>query len=387
MAVHSEQHPSGFVMTLGAKRRNRGDDPREDKYHFRTLSLAAAKVADLTQPRLLSRVGAADQSQPGGRDVRSPIKDQGQLGACAGFTAAEGAEACARLADPNAKPPVLSAGYVYEEARKKEGTFPADDGSFTADDCDVAIAGLPRDALEPYTGVAGTDYEPACAADAPNQRYVLSHHPFYPSDGNFLENIWLALDAGMPVALSMGWKQAFFSPSQGVLPAGRGADADVGGHAIVCWGIKPGHLLCANHWTAGWAADAPASGWDLRSGDFAIPWEYATGGTVWEARAMLPVVVLPEPDPNPTPDPTPPNPDPTPPTPAESCMNQALDAARLAFAEINAAIVANPGNAQVRGEYDGAVVVWNHLVGIADLAGGGATVPGAPPLTTQKQQE
>lgn len=286
----------GVIMALGALPRSH--DAAEDKYHF-LRTTPPLRAVDLSQPRLLSRITASDGQA---HDYRVPITDQGALGSCAAFAAVECAEMSAQLTGRQWVP--VHGGWLYEQVRRKENTFPADSGSYPADNLDFAMGGLPKLSDYAYVQDAAFDYPASMDQDRTGQDWVLSHRPFYPGDGQVLENVWTALDQNLPIELGMSWLNEFFNPTRGILPAGLSGASAVGGHAITIWGIVPGYLLCCNHWTDRWSADAPQSGLpDMRPGDFAIPWEYATRASplLWEYRAVSAEPVPPQPNPQPQP--------------------------------------------------------------------------------------
>jgi hypothetical protein len=302
----------GLPMFLGAQ--PRPHDPAEAKYHFARLMRPRGTV-DLTKPRLLSDFD--------GKDHRIPITNQGQLGACTAFT---GLEVNAMLAGLDGTDNVLiHPGWLYEACRKKEGTWPQDAGAFEADALDILLAeGAPPLSATQYVDQAGYDYASIDVDISKSLNYVATHLPFHPADGNILENIWTALDLGQPVAIATAWLEPFFNPSGGKLPDGANPANVAGGHEISCWGIVPNFVLCSNHWTTSWSADAPTFGYTMRPGDFAIPWSYfqapAAQNIIWECRAVTATKLQPKPDPNPQPQPNPnpqPNPQPQPsPTPS-----------------------------------------------------------------------
>jgi hypothetical protein len=135
-------------------------------------------------------------------------------------------------------------------------------------------------------------------------------------------HIWAALAAGYPIAVAMNWLNAFFNPSGGWLPSGQNSADTAGGHEF--YGAvyipprngQPWALGCANHWTAGWSADAPQAGYGLRPGDFIVPGPYLEDPNMaWEFRIVVPKAAQPQPQPQPDPNPQPepqPNPQPQP---------------------------------------------------------------------------
>lgn len=280
--------PYGQYHAGGA--RLRPTDPRELRYALR---------------RTLRRPGAVDLGSP--RLVRhsQPVRNQGWLGSCAAFASETAAGAAREHAGAPQEP--LHAGWLYYHARALHGWQGEDTGSYPADNLDLLMAGAPRAADAPYSADARW-VPPVALEEAPRYDYVLSHRPIYPAEGHMLEDIWMALDAGMPVVAASWWPAEWFSPVLGVLPDGVPVPANPqGGHAWVIWGIAPGYLLAQNSWGEGWAADAPQcrvlpAGVSLRPGQFAVPWSYAQSGMLWEARAVaLERVAAPEPQPEPEP--------------------------------------------------------------------------------------
>lgn len=287
----------GFHMFLGLNPRT--PDHKEEKYR---LSNFLTGVADLSQER---GIDAVRDSSGTISDYRARNNRQFQLGSCAAATVIECAQDCANL-DGTAWPD-LSIGWLYEEMRKIEGTFPNDAGSMPADGFDISIArGLPSESIHPYDAQAATDYESdAETADALLHRYIASHHPLtLDGSDSILQQIWLALDSLMPVNINVAWLNAWFNPRQGVLPDDT-IQNTAGGHAIRAWRIIPGFVLCGNHWdqspTQPWSPDSVRFGHNMRGGDFAIPWKYFTmpraQSPIWEARAVSRVEIQPTPVP------------------------------------------------------------------------------------------
>jgi hypothetical protein len=265
-------------------------DPNEDKYRLaRTMP---PRAVDISQPRLLSRWN--------GKDVRIPIQDQGAMGSCAAWAAIKAALMAADIAG-RTNVVKLAAGPLYEQARRLRDWFPDDTGSYIADNLDLLLEGGPA-VVEPYRDHAAHDYAEAAWDGKEARDYIASHRPFYPAEDGplgFLDSIWSALDAGMPVVLGSFWPSAWFAPSQGVVDGDAPYNPNEGAHAYEAWGVVPGYVLCANQWGTGWSADAGALDWDMRPGDFAIPWRAIERGIVFEGRAVA-VEKIPEPEPAPT---------------------------------------------------------------------------------------
>lgn len=268
----------------------RPTDPREQAYSLvRTLP---PRSVDLSQPRLLS--------QWQGRDIRMPIGDQGQMGACAAFASAYAVMEAGLISGRDIQR--IAPGPLYEQARRKQGWFPGDTGSYIADCLDLLLTGGPAE-VQPYVANAAFDYDEAAWTDAATRDYEGSHRPFYPAEGQFTENVWLALDAGMPVVIGTYWPNEWFNPDQnGSVNPGAFFGPDTGAHATRVWGIVPGFYLCANQWSPGWNAQAVNFGYDCRPGDFVIPWTAVDRGLFFEARAVsFEPVPVPQPQPEPQP--------------------------------------------------------------------------------------
>jgi hypothetical protein len=281
MVAHVELN--GVVLATGA--RVRPPDPAEDRYRLtRTLP---PRAVDLAQPRILGHT----------RSVRY----QGALGACASF-AAELAAAICRERLGAAAVEELHQGWLYHHARLRRGWAGQDTGSYTADNLDLLRRGAPPRAAAPYVADATWTPPPALEAAA-RFDYVLSHRPFYPTEGEAVANVWRALDAGMPVVCSSFWPGEWFTPHGGRLPEGVPVPAQSVGHAWTVFGIVPGHFLAQNSWSEAWSADAARFGYGLRAGQFAVPWSYAASGMIWEFRAVAaePLPLPPDPEPRPEP--------------------------------------------------------------------------------------
>ena len=281
--VQVVERADGVLMALGALQRP--TDPREQKYALRS-SLPPREV-DTSQLRVLAHV--------------QPIRNQGGIGACAAF-AGETAAAIAREQAGVDIPPALHGGWLYYHARQKHGWEQDDTGSYPADNLDLLMDGAPLAASFPYIESALWSPPSSLEAEA-RYDYVLSHRPFYPAEGRVIETVWSALDAGMPLVAASFWPGEWFTPVDGLLPAGIPVRPGFGGHAWVIFGCVPGYFLAQNSWGEGWSATAAAcpvlpAGVTLRPGQFAVPWEYADNGMIWEYRAVA-LEPVPAPPPRP----------------------------------------------------------------------------------------
>lgn len=288
---HHGRSANGVHMFLGA-------NPRPHNPLIPALaSVLDPSHADLSQERNLGAMG--------GKDYRSRVKNQRDLGSCTGATTCEDAEMCARV--DGSEPPELSIGFVYEMERRMEGSFPQDAGAFTDDGVTIAAQrGIPADSVHPYDAQAATEYDSQQAEqDAATHKYIASHLSIDVRSPDVLKLIWAALDAKMPCYLETYWYEAFFNPNAiGALPLTY--DSLAGGHAISLYGIIPdrnapggGYLALANHWTAGWNTQAARYGHAIRAGDFLMPWAMltATNTPVMHIGAVSPVAVAPQPNP------------------------------------------------------------------------------------------
>lgn len=310
---------SGLILATGGLKPEH--NPASRKYDF-AATFGPPRSANLSETRILSDWN--------GRDLRSPIKYQGRIGACAAFATTSAAEICARA---SGRPETFAThpGILYREAREiytAQGWHESDTGSYVSDNADIAMVkpddplrqGLCLASATPYREDVRYHYPER--AGAYRADYVSGHSAIYPADGlsAVLSWIWLALDNGDAVVASSYWPGPWFNLQRGIVPAGIPFSPTDGGHAYVITGITPlqgGYLLPDNSWSAGWTPDAHESGLPgMRPGSFAIPWSYIPTGMIWEFRVIRrePFAPAPEPEP-PRPQPNPePEPEPLPET-------------------------------------------------------------------------
>lgn len=340
----------GLTVALGYRRRP--VEPKSFKYNLTNYALP---TVDLTQPRMFWG------SKP---DPRLPILNQGSMGSCCSFGAADAATAVGRVDGLTAVE--LMHDWIYEQARKKEGSFPTDAGSDPADCLDLCMSGVPPQSDQAGGYVAN----PAATFDQytkdATQKYVASFHGIFPTDQPNMETlVWAALDSGYPVVVALDWTNAMFSAPRGILPSGQTPAMAVGGHCVYCWGIAPDYYLCDNSWTASWTPDAAASGLpNMRPGSFAIPWAYGRPGSLIQEMYAVVGVAAPAPTPTPTPTPTP-----------------ACRAAALAIADPLVSNAAAAANAYISGGGKASDKqywqLYGHYQGDAEVDGALAALPGA----------
>ena len=222
-----------------------------------------------------------------------PVKHQ-QFGSCVGHTVCTAAE-CLHAVTYGTFGMEIDPYWVYWYLRVKQNFFGegwgADTGGYAADGFDVAMNGVPRDSLWNTPTHAGEEPPESLNADAPNQDYVLGHHPFYASDpGGFMAGIWTALGNKQPVAIAMAWYNRWFD-HEPILPDTTGPL--VGYHELCVYAgipagvLHPERLAIARN---SWGAYTDVT--ELRRvlpeampGDIAIPERYFLNGTVNECRA------------------------------------------------------------------------------------------------------
>jgi hypothetical protein len=341
---------NGVHLHLGA--RFRGHDPRSDRFRLRLFRDPSR--ADLTQERNL---GHAWFGQTIGADYRSEQTDQGQLGSCTAFTVRELMKIAANLIGVSSQ--AVSAGFIYEEERRKEGGWPQDSGAYTSDGLDLVIAGgAPKESLAPYTGQASTEYDSqAVEADRPNQQFILSYHPINPRDPQVLQLMWAAIDSYMPLVVETQFPEGWFNPNS-IGAVSTNYSQIAGGHSISGFAMIPdasapggGYLGLANHWTAQWNPQCASYGHAMRAGDWLIPWKVFTDANspIMAIYAVNHIAVPNPPQPNPPNPPNPPQPNPT--------TEPHVQAANDAVAALQATLTTHPRSTDAKQQLKGGQAV------------------------------
>lgn len=236
-----------------------------------------------TQEIDLGRVVSLAEYQ--GYDYRQPIDNQGGMGSCASVATANGVRICGTIAGHTNVD--CAPGPLYEWVRREPyGWFPDDTGGFASDNADQCLKGAPA-TIEPYLDNPQYDYNDDAWIDRESRIYIGAHRPFYPADGGFVQNAWLALDNGWPVLFSSYWPVEWYEPNGEpvILSSNYNPQA---GHCYLCWGSIPGYWCCANSFGESYNVRAPEFGFNLRPGDFLVPWKAAEVGLMWEGRALSP---------------------------------------------------------------------------------------------------
>jgi hypothetical protein len=232
---------------------------------------------DYQLPHLMLR-GASSWRNHDLRDVQgyslmTPIRDQGQVGACTGFAWARmRAAASARYHIERGEAPDLgddiSARFIYDVERSMTGQYPNDVGASMRDGGEVLNKyGVCPERYLPYTGKA--DNGPI-ATGIPPEAYAaaLSYgvSTFYRLSGtgmNLINSILGCLDEGWACVIAILVPPSFTQVApHGRVPTPQTGEAVLGGHAMtVCGNFIDGSfdgggcLLVANSWAENFGED------------------------------------------------------------------------------------------------------------------------------------
>jgi hypothetical protein len=297
---------NGVIKATGALQKPR--TPAEDKYML-AKTFAPGKAANLNIPVSINQ-------------YRPDIFYQLNIGSCAQCSSA-GAAFTSRNSARALKGQSLDAkmphpGYMYELARRRRNWWDEDTGSIVSDGLDILRADTPLLERHEYVDNASFDYPDSVFEDGKTIDYIASHRAFFVDEGNALEQLWLAIDAGMAVVISMYWPDEYFYPERhgGKLPEGITWSPNGPAHAIYITQIVP-DVQCAgspNSWSEGWNRNvAKMLGSQFRPGEVGIPYSFFQPGKnspIFELRAVSPEPVI-VPEPQPEPEPQPPQPAPT----------------------------------------------------------------------------
>jgi C1A family cysteine protease len=220
------------------------------KYHYRPPP--ADHPLLLSSPKSHNVLTAAPL--PPSIDYRSkmlPIRDQGQEGACSGFSTAANREGSLAIAG-QPLPGYLSPAYLYGRTRIAEGSFPADAGATIVDEFGTLQAyGVCPESFLPYQ---------ANPAEAPTPAADVAAVPFrigqpLAVDWSNPANVKQVLASGRLVTIGFSVYQSFESTgSDGIVPAVVPGEALIGGHGVLVVGYDDviGWWLVRNQWGQGW---------------------------------------------------------------------------------------------------------------------------------------
>lgn len=205
------------------------------------------------------------------RALTSPVRDQGELGSCSGFSLAVGLR---EFLEKKAGEPLvqMSPLFVYYEERALEHSIKQDSGAQLRDGLKVLVAkGCSPEADDPYN-VSTFTRKPSRQAlkDAKAWR-IASYHRLIG-----LDEMRTCLASGMGFAMGFVVYESFESDGvaqTGFVPMPEDSEQIVGGHAVFVCGYQTdpkapggGWLIVKNSWGDGWGDH----------GFFYLPYSYVT---------------------------------------------------------------------------------------------------------------
>lgn len=207
-----------------------------------------------------------------------PVKDQGEIGACSGFSAAVHTEFL-EIAEIKAKAPPnkalefvanqfvpVSPLFIYNNERILEGTLDQDAGATTLGDACKALTtqGICREQTFPYRKEnlfltpPREAYEEAAKHKVPLE-YALNQD---------INDLCTCLSAGFPFIFGIVVFDSMMTDAvdaHGFVPMPKAGDKEIGGHAITCVGYELGvKWIFQNSWGTGWG----------EKGFGFLPWNY-----------------------------------------------------------------------------------------------------------------
>ena len=186
------------------------------------------------------------------RNCLMPIRDQGQEGACSGFSTAANREGAHQIATGQSLPDFLSPAYLYGRTRIAEGTFPDDSGASIADEMAILKGyGVCTEAELPYT---------QNAAEAPTAEADVDAKAFTVDEVMYVEtlnpqNTKQVLSKDMLITIGFTVFTSFEQTGpDGIVPSRKSTDQVLGGHGVLLCGYDDAKSLwiIRNQWGAGW---------------------------------------------------------------------------------------------------------------------------------------
>lgn len=185
------------------------------------------------------------------RSLAMPVRDQGDIGACAGFSTA----GCLEIITCFAKGErvSLSPAYLYYNARKLEGTLPQDSGAQLRDLMKVVThAGDVPEQDWPFSDQT-YNREPPGLDNLALPFRAGAYHSL-----NSLADMLSCLSSGYPFVLGMAVPQAMerFTAASCLLDLNLANEPILGGHAVCAVGYDLLHqvLIIRNSWGSGWGS-------------------------------------------------------------------------------------------------------------------------------------
>jgi len=221
------------------------------------------------------------QGLPAKVDLRqwaSPVDDQGDLGACTGFSIKAIRELM--LIRDGQPLTTLSPLFLYYYERKREGTVDEDAGAMITTGMEVLQkVGVAREALWSYdpsndnNPVTKEKFQVAPSAEAYSDARKYRVKSFKPLDT--LRDIRYELAHRNPVVIGIEVFEAFYNTPDGHLPKPNPKEPSQGGHAVAVVGYDDAQkvLIVKNSWGTGWGDQ----------GYFYLPYDYVKLGLASEA--------------------------------------------------------------------------------------------------------
>ena len=212
------------------------------------------------------------------RSLCSPVRDQGQLGACTGFAIAAGLREFMEIKISGTFTP-LSPLFLYYEERKLEHTIQQDAGAQPRDGMKVlAKMGCATETDDPYNIAKFTARPPALAVKDAKSFTISAYHRLAS-----LDEMKACLAGGMGFMIGFKVYESFESDAvaqTGKMPMPGANESSVGGHAVFVAGYNTdpawaggGFLIIKNSWSTGWGD----------KGYFYMPWAYIQPSLVMDA--------------------------------------------------------------------------------------------------------
>ncbi|SPE59650.1 putative Phospholipase C [Verrucomicrobia bacterium] len=195
---------------------------------------------------------------PSSVDLRSlclAIRDQGQEGACSGFSTAAFRETSHAAASGSLLPGYLSPAYLYARTRIADGTFPADSGASIADEFDILQnRGVCPEAFLPYT--ANPSEGPTPASDVAALPFRIGQA--LQVDFKDAAAIKSVLAAKQTITIGFTVYESFENPGpNGVLSMpDTASESLLGGHGVLVCGYDDDNSwwIVRNQWGSTWGA-------------------------------------------------------------------------------------------------------------------------------------